>query len=551
MLRKKASLIILLMALVFFCIYTFSYPRTSSVDSLYGFENPEDNLCLLFSKQYAETGSFKIPVPYQGQLPRDIQLAFTPRNCVQYDGYIVPKFFIGSLLCWGVIASIDENILLILTPLTAVFVVLALYITARKFFGEIVALITSTIAFVFPVSLWWGSEILTAGFVPVFFLPLGLYYLVKLSESQEKKYYFLTSLFFASAILCRYEWIILILPLLIYVMFIKRGIGWNKRSLMVVAMAVFSFVPILLINKNLYGGYFTTGYQVEADIITEATGVSGLGYFFGFEPGFISRYIRMYIIEFVPLLTIGFIVGLFAIIKTKNKGRYLAIYTLWVIVISAVYYGSDVTWGFDTYWVNADFTRHLLPGYLLAMPFLAVMIMKLKRMNKAIGISLLSIFAATCVVTAFAGPNGIADRNNGVLANRGFHDVAIEKTESNSIIIIRNYDKILFPDRDILNATYLAFPNSSKIIPKEKRAWDIPPDMQILAKKAEYIANQGIPIYVTELSSSALKTFNQALLQDGYTTEALGISSLTEVYKIVKVRRTSNPHIMKRGEHDT
>lgn len=533
MLHRKAPFIILILALVFFFIYTFSYPRTSSFDSLYGFENPGNNLFSVFSKQYAETGSFKYPVPYQGQLPRDIELAFTPRDAAQYNGYIVPKFFLGSLLCWGTIASIDKDILLIITPLTAVFMVIALYLIVRKFFGEKIALLTSAIAFVFPVSLWWGAQLLTDAFISLLFLLLGLYYFVKLSESRERKYYFLSALFLANALFHRYEWLFLILPLLIYAIFIKRGMAWNKRSLIVVGTAAFSLVPILLLNKELYGDFLVTGYQVEADMVAEITGLTGMSYIIGFEPEFISRYVGMYIIEFVPLLTLGFILGLFVRFRDKEKSRYLALYALYVIIISSVYYGSDVTWGFDTYQVNATFTRHLLPGYLLAMPFLAVVIDKVKGMNKIIWLSLVSIIVATGVVTAFVGPNGIAERNERILDYREFHDAVIEKTEPNSIIIARYYDKILLPDRDVLNVTYLAFPTSRELDPEEFRPWEVPPDLYLLGHRAAYIANQGIPVYITEVGTNDLDALKEVLFQEGYTIESLGVNPNKDVYKIV------------------
>lgn len=538
MLNRKTSLIVLSFALIFFFIYMFSYPRTSSLDSIYGFDESNTINYLFPSVLYGETGSFKYPVPYQGQLPRDIELAFTPRDAAQYNGYIVPKFFLGALVIWGTIASFDKDILLVIQPLMATFIVLALFLITRKLFSEKIALITSAIAFVFPVVWLLGLELLYNRVPAVFFFLLGLYYFIKLSESKDRKYYFLTTLFLASSIFTRYDMVLMIPPLLFYLVFIDRGIALSRKSLIAIAIFAFSLAPILLLNKELFGNFFVTGYQVEANNVVEATGYEGASYFFAFKTAYISRYIQQYMINFAPLLTLGFILGLFVIFRDKVRNKYFAIYALYAVIILSLFHGGDVTYGFDKYYVNSAFSKHLLIGYSLMMPLLAIAILEVKRINQKAAMLLISTLLVTSIVYGFTGPGGVMDNFHNIEKNREFYNMILQKTEPNSVIVVSFTGKFLFPVRNTLYAPMLAPPDLTSINIEDYRLPDIRPDPTLLARKAAYMVNQGIPVYITELmDNNELKDLKNALSKDGFTVKELGImrdnQQKTEVYKIV------------------
>jgi len=276
-------------------------------------------------------------------------------------------------------------------------------------------------------------------------------------------------------------------------------------------------------------------------MVAESTNFPGISYFFTLKPEFISKYVFMYIFRFVPLLVLGTILSLFTIYKDKGKKKYITLYILYVVIVSSIYYGGDVTDGFYLYKVNSAFSYHLMNGYLLMIPLLVVTIFKIKELNKPLGISFFSIFFVITFITAFAGIYGIIDRNNTVEQHYAFSDEIIKKTEPNSVIIVRFSGKFLFPHRNTLYAPVLAPPDPSSIINVEEfRLPEIEPDFYLLGKKAAYIANQGIPVYVTEIiNQDDLKNLEQALSKDGYGVQVLRMKvdniQQTKVYKLVKI----------------
>ena len=561
--KKSYPTILLIAGFVFFFIYMLSYPRPESADMLCGHTiYVQDNIGVFFIKNYAETGSMKYPIPYYDLLPSNLTTAFTPRDAAQVDGYIVPKYSLGIFVGIGTLVSINKDILLFITPLFAVLSVISLYILTRKIFGAKIGVITSLLAFTIPPMLVHGSRYCTIGAIPsAFFLLIGFFYFIKLLEKRDSKYYFLSTLFLACSIVYRYPTIIYIFPFLFYILFYNREIMKSKKMLIIIVTIICILVPILILNNGLYGSFLTTGYQT-AVILTKKTlpytGVAGItpdnllmhvGSLLDFNPDFFLRYTEMYLIRLIPLYLLGFIMGLL-FVKLNNptkEVKYYCLYTVYIGLITVLFYGSHITHGLEMYTVMASFIRYSILLYLLMMPLFVIFLQKIANFDRRVVVSLISIFVIICLFNSFTLHRGIIDRHNEYQTNTNFYDSVILNTEPDSIIITRSADKILFPDRQTVTAHYMGVKSNDCDL-KNRSFFNRPLDFEVIAHKAAYIANQGITVYVTDIDYDNLHDFKQVLLKEGYTIEALGMKPHKEVYKIVRLdenRRYVFPFVLK------
>lgn len=525
--KKLYPIILLVIGIVFFFIYIMSYPRPVSIDRINIIE-PGNNLILFFINNHLETGTYKYPIPSYGDLPENITRAFTPRDAAQFNSYLVPKYYLGIFVGYSTIAAINRDILLILTPLITIIAILFFYILTKKFFDEKIGLMASLLAFSIPAIWINGLQIFRYDIVSLFFLILGFFYFIQFSEKRNSKYYILSTIFLVTSILYQYTYIIYILPLVLYYIFLIPEIK-RKNSLIIVAgIAAFFLIPILLLNNELYGNFLRTGYQMELINVEEALG-SSEGSFLIFRPDFIIKYISMYLIDFLPLLSFGILIGVSALYRNKyeTKIKLYGSYFLYIITLTIVIFGSHSSWGLNEYTANAAFLRYLLPAYLLSLPIFVNQILKL---NKRSAISLFSIFIITCFVTTLTYSEGIIDNNNKIQLMSKSHDLVTSNTEINSVIITIYSDKYLFPDRKTLTAAYLGATNKN-IDTKKFRLWEFPLDYEIIGKKASYLANKNISVYILDISD---KDLEQPLRKNGYMLQDMRIERIY-LYKLVKI----------------
>lgn len=527
--KKFYPIILLVIGIVFFFIYILSYPRPISIDKLHGSFDAGNNLIPFFIRNFLESGSFKYPIPSYDGLPENITIAFTPRDTAQFNGYIVPKYSLGIFVGYSTVAAINRDIFLIITPLITVISIICLYILTKNFLNEKIGLIASLLAFSIPTIWINGLEIIRYDIVSLFFLMLGFSYFMKFSEKRDSKYFFLSNIFLITSIFYQYTYFIYILPLVLYSIFLKKKIKQNNALLIVLGITVFSLLPILLLNKELYGNFLTIGYQMESINVKEALGSSKASFFI-FRSDFIIKYINMYLVESLPLLGLGIFIGILTLYTSryKPKIKFYCYFFLYVTILTIVFYGSHSSWGLNEYAANAAFLRYLLPAFLLSMPILVSLILKI---NKKSAISLFSIFIITCFVTTLTSSYGFKDYYyyDNILADR-YHDLVTLNTERDSVIITKYYDKNLFPDEQTLTAAYLGS-TSKNIDPKKYRFWEYPLDFEVIGQKASYIANKNIPVYVVEIS---VKDLEQPLQKNGYVLQDMKIQGI-ELYKLKKI----------------
>ncbi|MFH0856295.1 MAG: glycosyltransferase family 39 protein, partial [bacterium] len=145
----------------------------------------------------------------------------------------------------------------------------------------------------------------------------------------------------------------------------------------------------------------------------------------------------------------------------KVKSKFL--YTIIFILISAylvIYYGSWVF--YDTpnaklITIGTSYTRYWLPIYIMSMPFIAFLLVKISDVFKykfpkfaflAIVLSLLII--RNICFAYFAPYEGIKKQMEGSIEYYYKREKVLRATATDAVIINQYYDKLFFPDRNII-----------------------------------------------------------------------------------------------------
>jgi len=530
---------------LFLMVYVYCYPRPDSADDLAGyFIYNDDSVTSFFLMHFADSGCLKIPVPYLDQFSPDITIAFTPRDVAQYDGFLVPKYFLGTFFGIGTSIMLYKDIFLIYTPIFTVLMVFGLFLLTRQIFGKIIALISSIIAFGLPCIIIWGSRFDTIGAVQsTFFLLMGFFYFIKFVDTKENRFCLLFTIFFSVSVYYRYPNAMFIIPFVFYILIIHKDIITKQVILLGVVVPVLILIQVLFLNKELYGDYLTTGYLIASRMIgrtlpgTVLRPDDPVGYItsiFGINLGFMMKYLSNYLIYIMPLISFGSLLGSCQILKhrSKNHARYLLGYSLYLLIVILVFYGSHPTSGIGEFIMSASFIRYLLPLYLLIIPAFAYFLIHLSRTKKYLTFVIIFVLIVGHISFSFSSPAGIIDRFNAVSSSKVFSEFVMNTTQPEGLILTQYTDKSLIPDRNIIVAIFLAPPSNGFDFAKD-RFYTLPPDEGKIAYNLSLIANKNIPIYITD-------EFNEAKLNEqfstyGYKLDAVDPStSANRLYKLSK-----------------
>lgn len=260
--------------------------------------------------------------------------------------------------------------------------------------------------------------------------------------------------------------------------------------------AVAGLAPILYYNEFLFGSFFFGGYAemnqsivnialAGSDIVklenvgTAAGRIRDAVFYFGIHPRFSLEMAYKYFVQLFPWVFWPMVFGLLFVLARPAKYKQ----RVWVwlssfALISAVlilYYGS---WEFhdnpdpNQFTIGNSYTRYWLPVYIMAIPFASLFLLKLTRGLSALllawkrekaGLSARrftywSLRAAILILISYYSISFVLVNSQDslvYLAQRQL-DARVEQakilslTESNSAIITRYHDKLLFPERKVI-----------------------------------------------------------------------------------------------------
>jgi hypothetical protein len=404
----------------------------------------------------------------------------------------VPGGFLGLPLIYGILGKVVGivNIPLI-TPVIALLGVIAWGLLVRRLYGATVGGLAALLLAVNPAWWYWSARTMMPNVPFVSFLLLSAYFFVcrpfaaSLERHEAEGFhllrnsdYAIAGILFGLALAVRpVELYWLVLAAAVAAVVIRR-LPWKGIAIAV----VFSFMllaPFAALNHSLYGSLFTTGYgDVAASVAGDAhpgMGARLLGplrpvlFPLGFAPRTAFANFWTYGLRFFWGWAV--LVGAAALLLLRERRyrgtgplsvsdkAFLAMGTI-VVVWLVFFYGSYVLSDYSVpgaVTIGISYTRYWLPIFLLSTLPVALALARLAgryggkrwfRPVSAAGLLLLILLSGRTVFSAEL--EGLSAVQATLTDNYVKHEVIMEMTEPEAIIITDRSDKIIFPDRSVI-----------------------------------------------------------------------------------------------------
>ncbi len=494
-----------------------SYDNARTRDLAPRFHWPDETTYHFFATRVARGESLAVSEPRNVAAGNLIH----PRTAnVRADGAIVPGAYLGLPLWYGLIGRVfGERAMLFVTPILAALGLLAFASIIRRLAGASVALIATVLLALHP-SLWLFTA---TAFLPnapfVALVLLGFAVLLREhsnapntgSECSENYsrirgirmrfaafgcpsgalHWFLAGLLIGLALTIRTHELVWVLAVTLWA-FLRCSGGlqaatWRAEArrytgsiaVLIIGLAL-PFLPILVLNAQLYGSPFTTGYALLQDggaAPTEFASSLFSGWFtalvapFGWYP--IEAFARFWQYLVVPypwaaaLAVTGFLSTILSHFRTKMRKEILSqgwvamgtiAFTVWLIL----YYGS---WTIadplvrETNVLTISYVRYWLPITIVLAFWAAVGLQWVldrcaTRWRPHIAMLVLLGIALVSFRTVVADPiEGLLRQRQALAEHRTRARAVIAATEPSAVIISHRMDKVFYPERAVVHAS--------------------------------------------------------------------------------------------------
>lgn len=497
--KDKFFTAVLAVGIIFFFIYSFlafTHPAK--------FNSPDETVNYYFTKLFAEQSQLS----YAEELGALSDNIIHPRAIIPSGNKLVPMGFWGGSFIYGLIAKIlGLGIVLFLTPIFSVLAALAFYGLIKKIFTQKIAFVAALLLLIQPAFWYYSTRGLFSNILFVDLLLIGLYFILA-KDALTKPFnknkiisLFLGCLFLGLSLIVRPSEVIwLAAALLILLIFYFRQI--SKRLLLIgLLVFIIALIPFGYINNQLYGASWKAGYNLIEDSgkseIFEPVGVSSARSEIGQARQEMSRikiavmkemmpfgmnwlniynnfknfYVRMLWWQFGFLVLGGLIFSRLCFLKKSdqelgeivNKPSKLYFWLFGLIsVYLFVYYGS---WQLFDNIAPSQFTigdshlRYYLPSYIMALPFAAILLLKLIDPLKTRGLKILlsGLFGLLLFLLSFQLV--YLDQDNGIIRVNWvtkYEYPAIEQMVGDvlpreAVVIVDYADKILWPKFKVID----------------------------------------------------------------------------------------------------
>ncbi|MDD3647952.1 MAG: glycosyltransferase family 39 protein [Candidatus Dojkabacteria bacterium] len=533
------SKIIYPVLVIFFLLFTFSLPRINADREI--FNSPLQNTNYVFSKHYAETGTLQIPVPYN-DLPEDLRIAFTPRDSVQFGGFIEPHSFLFPLMVNGyvynIVGEFSFEVVMSISSVICLIVLMAIFnqFTDKKN-GSVLPIIL--LGF-FPLFYLLSSLTIKPEIQHLMFFLLMTFYVLKLLNRWNSGQFYLALLMGIITILYRYESVFILMFFAIWLI-IKRWkeIFISQHILKIILLYLIFVFPFLSLNNELYGSSFRIGYQVYQQIrasISSPQASSSQAFLglFRFDMNVLFSHFLNYFVKsnfiYSGLISCGYLSLYFFNLGAKQnrllKSLYLIIGGCFIFLLFI--YGGNKINGYNSYIVIPSLLRYLLP--LLALLFILASLFLQRIKDKTFLILII-------VVLLIINTNTIVNKPGGLYEKSGYtrlHDLrsfVLDNTSVDSIVVVKRYDKILYPDRDVVVLTYLA--RKGDVIQVEDGFYGKIPSLELFVDKLTILLGYNENVYLFESDDYGYD--NRALMNEFQRRGLRAIKIETGDYKLLKI----------------
>lgn len=426
------------------------------------FTSPRHNVDYELAGRWAQGAKPTYPLQEFDELPSDIALALTPRDASLLDGEVVPKEFPGPIVLQALILSIDPDLARFIAPALAGLSLLLIGEAALLSTGSIWAALFGVVTFLAMVPFVAVSIRPTAtDLAGVLGIVGGLAATVWAYDASQRHRRLVSllgglvaGLLFGIAVAFRYTNASFVL-----LFGLAAVIALRKRLGLIGAIATGGGIVaalILVYHTWVYGDPLQTGYSL-GQLLARETVNPARSWPFGFDGTVFLRQLRLYLLRPDSLwaLVLGS-AGVIAAIRWRvpSPVRWAALPSLLFTAATILYQGGRNTYGADSYVANASFGRYLLPVFALGALYAAVAwSTRRPGLRNLLALAVLAVLATSGVtLTQAVGGFRTAQTVRNLQATR---EVVLGATAPNELIITRANDKILWPQRSTLVASYL------------------------------------------------------------------------------------------------
>lgn len=477
-------------------LFLFTVPFSPIVNS------PDERANQVFALQFKETNSLTIPA----LVVEGADVFIGPRSTVRVENTLVPNSFFGLPVLAGMLAKVvgDFGIYLI-TPLFSVLGILAWFFLVRKQTqNPRIAYLSAALLATHPGYWFYSARVMMHNVPFVASLIIAAWFFLNQPVQKTWRTHSLTRLnelfaggFFALALLLRTSevlWVVAGLGVLVFAFKKEVRVQFAQKAAAFMLGIFLVASPFLLLNQQIFGNPFTTGYTYKAPaaevIETESMPVEAalevvqpqtfpaLAQYlfpFGIHERAILRHAYYYFFLIFPWFGLLAILGMLFIFKTQAKTsaswRIYLFGTIGLAMWLAVVYGS---------WVINDnpdpklitlgnsYIRYWLPASVLFTVPIAVLITEsvqfISKKRQVIALATcVIVFALLSLHQLTFGADGFIKTRIALATFQEKQTVVLAHTADSAIIITDRSDKFLFPQRQVIvplrdDATYKAIP---------------------------------------------------------------------------------------------
>lgn len=422
--------------------------------------NSDININLFFSKNFANTMSFSYVDPLNSEFKEKI---FGVEGFfINSKGETTHNSFHGLPILLGLTNAYWPLFIYLVVPIMAMVCLIYYFKLCLIFFRKNIAIILTGLLALSGSFFFW-STILFNNIPTLAFLIASLYYFVMIFKTGKIENYILFSCTVGITIWMRYPEAVLYGAMILPTILMRKKLEKEKVIISILIFCAF-VIPLLMLNYRLYGNIF--GFLNDAngliynrdtvgEIINAPSGILPFVSFSVFKKNFIN-----YFINLNPILFFIFVLGvIILLIKRKENVRLKNIFFLTVLsimLINVLFYCGGFFSGFDGNRIDigVSYPRYFLPAYASMIFLGGFSLSRIK--NKKTVILLLGTFMIFNIKLAINSPNGFIAYKGNVEGRNQERQFYLQKIPSGSIVFMKTYAMLLYPERTIAN--YSALP---------------------------------------------------------------------------------------------
>lgn len=481
------------------------------LDGVQHFSSPDETQNYFFANLFRRTSELSYTEPLNAVSEGIIH----PRGVGVLDNTsIVPGSFLGLPLLAGFIGKLFGELgLTLTTPLFAAGAVFAFFFFTRAFFSLRVALTSSFLLAVLPPFWIYALKGFWHNALFVSFVVLGFVPLVLTRRKFPDLFGILAGFSFGIALAIRTVealWLVLLIAAVFILR--RKTLHWRFLPWCILA-ALVAFLPVFLMQGELYGSALALGYSKELIDTSTLTAffasIHAKFSLFLFPFGFdvltsFARFVQYSIVlSFYSLfILLGMIIAFHS-----SFGRKVRAYT-WFYLFGSVwlilYYGPlDISYehlGRDVVNIGSSYFRFWLPIYVFGVPFIALAIVTLaKYLEKRFlaPLLLVTLLFISLKLVVFDEQYGLQKNVSDIRLQNSDRAALIQETEEDAVILAGVHDKVYFPERRVIG-------------------WDGSRSVFQLIRTFPALAAR-VPVYYAAPDELTRLSLNRALAEHDYT----------------------------------